>query len=104
MREIHAKSVRIAEDDELEAVITHMLQLVALQNGVANCSQHALGCMVCAVHDRNEGNEEKRIGATLDQMQGDLNDVQYVIYGASLEKCGCNECTTCVQFDKTYNE
>jgi hypothetical protein len=107
MREIHAESVRIADDDELEAVIKHMLQLVALQNGVANCSRHALGCMVRAVHDRNvddEGNEEKRIGATLDQMQGDLNDAQYVIYGASLEKCGCDECAACVQFDKTYNE
>ncbi|CAB3982607.1 Hypothetical predicted protein [Paramuricea clavata] len=107
MREIHAESVRIAEDDELEAVITHTLQLVALQNGVANCSRHALGCMVRAVHERHvddEGNEEKRIGATLDQLQGDLNDAQYVLYGASLEKCGCDECTACMQFDEMYNE
>ncbi|CAB3982073.1 Hypothetical predicted protein [Paramuricea clavata] len=105
MREIHAKSVRITEDDELEVVITHMLQLVALQNCVANCSQHALGCMVRAVHDKHmddEGNEEKRIGAMLDQLQRDRNDMQYILYGESLSKCGCDKCTACVQFDNEF--
>jgi hypothetical protein len=76
MREIHAESVRIAEDDKLEVVITYMLKLVALQNGVANCSRHALGCKWRAVHDRHEddkGNKE-RIGSSLDMLQDNLNN------------------------------
>jgi hypothetical protein len=44
MQEIHAESVRIAEGDKLQAVITYMLKLVALQNGVTNCCpRQALG-------------------------------------------------------------
>ena len=106
MREIHAEPVRITEDDKLEVVITYMLKLVALQNGVANCSQHALGCKWRAVHDRHDddkGNKE-RIGSSLDMLQDNLNNAQYVLYGASLAKCGCEECTACIQFDKIYNQ
>ena len=91
MREIHAESVRIADDDKLEVVITYMRKLVALQNGVANCSRHALGCKWRAVHDRHKddkGNKE-RIGSSLDMLQDNLNNAQYVLYGASLAKCGC---------------
>ncbi|CAB3981028.1 Hypothetical predicted protein [Paramuricea clavata] len=106
MQEIQAESVRMAEDGELSVIVTQMLRLAGLSNSVANCSRHTIGCMVRAVHERHvddDGNEERRIRATLNQLQDNLEAMQYDLYVKSLEDCGCDDCTACVQFDKAYN-
>jgi hypothetical protein len=95
----------MAEDDEMSVIVTQMLRLAGLSNGIANCSCNTIGCMVHAVHERHmddDGNKEQRIGAMLDQLQDNLDVMQYDLYVKSLRDCGCDECTICVQFDKTY--
>jgi hypothetical protein len=38
----------------------------------------------------DDGSEERRIGATLDQLQDDLEAMQYDLYIRSLEDCVCD--------------
>ncbi|CAB4010278.1 Hypothetical predicted protein [Paramuricea clavata] len=76
-----------------------------LGNGVANCSRHTIECMVRALHDRrvDDGGRTQDRSDAVDQLQDDLNDMQYGLYAEPLAQCGCDECTACIQFDESYN-
>ena len=83
-----------------EKFIKQMLAYHGTYNGITTCLHHMIGCMVrhMAVENGKAKNDESAQN-TYEELEDYIIEYQYVEYENILARCGCELCTSVLDFD-----